>query len=496
MTKRTHLLQAALATILLALAILFFPHGTILPPVHASNVTIHLVAHYISGWNGTNPTITVLLGDSVTIVWSNGDSGVPHQFLLDIDRDGLDTTDCSPSADPCTTGASTTGGTVSFTASTAGSYKYYCTVHPTSMVGNFIVQSPGFSMTSTPSSLTIIQGSSTISTITLGSERGFSGTINLTPTIPPGGPTVGVSPTSVTVSPGSPATSTLTVSTTPSTPTGSYTVTVNGASSSTTNMTTVTVTVTAPNFSISSSPASLTVIQGSTPNITTIRLTSLNGFSGTISLTATVPQTGLTVSFNPTSVTVSSGGSGTSTMTVSTSSTPPGVYTAKINGTSGSTVNTTTINITVTIPDFTISPSLSILSLAQGSTTTATITLSSLSGFKGTLTLRGAISPSGPTVTFSPASVMLASGGTVTSIITASAMGGAGSPVSTGTYTLTVTVTNGTLTHTTTVMVTVGNSSASNLPLTVLAGVSVVLIAAAGITVYLVRRKTGRKQPS
>src|SRR5439155_933127 len=267
------------------------------------------VAYYASGWNGTtnpNPTIAVEQGDTVTIVWSNGDSGVYHQFLLDIDKDGTDMSDCSPSADPCT-GVTTTGGTVTFTASTDGSFTYYCTVHPGSMKGMFIVQPPGFSMAPNPSSLTILQGSSSASTISLSSEHGFTGTINLGASVSPTGPTASMMPTSVSVSPGSPATSTVIVSTSASTPGGPYTVTVNGTSGSTANMTTVNITVTIPDFNIKASLPSLSIAQGSTAT-TTITLTSLSGFKGTLTLTGTVSQPGPTVTFSPASVTLASGG--------------------------------------------------------------------------------------------------------------------------------------------------------------------------------------------
>src|SRR6267143_5314265 len=267
LTKRTRVMQAASASLILALAMLLLAPGAIFHDAHASTVTIHLVAYYVSGWNGTtnpNPTIPAQQGDSVTIVWSNGDTGIPHQFLLDIDKDGYsDSSDCSPTADPCTAGMLTTGGSVTFTASKAGSYTYYCTVHPFSMVGSFVVNPPpGFSMAPNPSSLTMGQSSSRTSTITLSSENGFTGTVNLGASVSPMGPSASLMPTMVTVSPGSPATSTLTVSTGATTSGGTYAVTVNGASGSITNMTTVSVIVIIPGFSIASSPSSLGVIQG------------------------------------------------------------------------------------------------------------------------------------------------------------------------------------------------------------------------------------------
>ena len=239
-----------------------------------------------------------------------------------------------------------------------------------------------------------------------------------------------------------------------------------------------------PDFSIASSPSSLGVIQGSAGNTTIITLSSLKGFAGTVSLTATPSQSGFIASFNPSSITLASGGSGTSIMTVSTSSTPPGFYSITVNGTSGSTTNATKVSITVTIPDFRLNPSPFSLSLSQGSAATTTITITSLSGFKGTLTLTGTTSPSGPSLSFNPASVTLPSGGSGTSIMTLSTNGSVG----TGSYTVTVTVTNGTLTHSTTVPVTIASRG---LPLTfvLLIGAGVGAAAIIGVAVFLLRRR-------
>src|SRR5467141_3213855 len=109
-----------------------------------------------------------------------------------------------------------------------------------------------------------------------------------------------------------------------------------------------------PDFGISATPASLSIQIGSS-GTSTIALTSLNGFAGTIGLSTAIACSGLclvypTASLNPTSVTLTSGGSGMSTLTVATSVlTTPGTYTITITATSGSITHTVTVTVTVSL---------------------------------------------------------------------------------------------------------------------------------------------------
>src|SRR6266705_1152437 len=96
-----------------------------------------------------------------------------------------------------------------------------------------------------------------------------------------------------------------------------------------------------PDFSIATSPTTMTISAGSS-GTSTVALTGLNGFTGGLDLTATVESGGLislspsSASLNPTTVILSSGGTGTSTLTVSTSLlTTPGTYTVTVTATSG-----------------------------------------------------------------------------------------------------------------------------------------------------------------
>src|SRR5262249_59191568 len=77
----------------------------------------------------------------------------------------------------------------------------------------------------------------------------------------------------------------------------------------------------------------------------TATVSPLNGFAGAVSLSISGLPSGATGTFNPTSI---SGGSGSSTLGVSTSSaTPIGSYTLTITGARGSPSRSTTVTLVV-----------------------------------------------------------------------------------------------------------------------------------------------------
>jgi hypothetical protein len=94
-------------------------------------------------------------------------------------------------------------------------------------------------------------------------------------------------------------------------------------------------------FTLSRSASTLSVTQGSSAT-DTISVTPENGFTGSVSFTATGLPSGVTASFSPTSSTTSS----TLTLTASSTATA-GTSTVTITGTSGSTTASTTIALTV-----------------------------------------------------------------------------------------------------------------------------------------------------
>jgi Abnormal spindle-like microcephaly-assoc'd, ASPM-SPD-2-Hydin len=129
-----------------------------------------------------------------------------------------------------------------------------------------------------------------------------------------------------------------------------------------------------PNFTLNANPSSLTIGQG-TSGTSTISVVPLNGFNGSVTLSASGLPSGVTAGFNPNPTTTSS----TLTLTASGSATP-GTVTVTITGVSGSLTQTTTLSLTVTAPAapaVTLSPtSLTWGSVAVGVTAAAkTVTL-------------------------------------------------------------------------------------------------------------------------
>jgi subtilase family serine protease len=202
--------------------------------------------------------------------------------------------------------------------------------------------SPNFTISASPASVSVVQGNNGTSTITTAVSGGFNSAIALSATGQPTGVTVSFSPTSI-AAPGS-GTSTMTIAVASTTAAGTYPITVTGAGGSVTQTATVTLTVTtvaAGNFTLSASPTSLTITRSS-HGTTTIKITPSNGFTGSVTLSASGLGTGVTASFSPNPAT----GTSTLTLTASSSATT-GTRTVTVTGVSGSLSHTTTISLRV-----------------------------------------------------------------------------------------------------------------------------------------------------
>jgi hypothetical protein len=205
-----------------------------------------------------------------------------------------------------------------------------------------------------------------------------------------------------------------------------------------------------PDFTIAAAPSSQTVIVGSSTSYTAT-VSPLNGFNGTVTLSHGVLPSGVTLTFLPTAI---SGGSGSSTVKVTTSpSTPVGTYTITLTGVSGKLTHSTTVQLTVAPkpkPDFAISASPSSQSVGRPGTVKYTVTVTALNGFTGTVTL-GKATGLPLKVTQSYSLLTITRSGSSTLKLTTQAGTAA------GTYTLTITGKsgNGLLIHSTTVSLTI-----------------------------------------
>ena len=205
-----------------------------------------------------------------------------------------------------------------------------------------------------------------------------------------------------------------------------------------------------PDFTISASPSSVTIVQGQQGS-STITTTVSGGFNNAINLSASGAPSGTTVSFNPNPI--AAPGAGTSTMTINVgSTTTPGTYPITVTGIGGTTQHTTTVTLTVTSSssgDFSISAVPASQSVRRGSRATYTATVTALNGFASNVNLSISGCPGRSTCTFSPNP--LSPPYPANSTLTVSTTSRTG----TGTYTLTITGTSGTLHHSTTVRLTV-----------------------------------------
>src|SRR5579864_8836040 len=202
-------------------------------------------------------------------------------------------------------------------------------------------QTPNFSLSASPASVSVTQGGNVGSTITVTPSGGFTGSVSLSASGLPAGVTAafGTNPTT--------STSTVTFTASATATTGTSTVTITGTSGSLTHTTTITLTVNpvggTPNFTISVSPSTLAVTRGTSGNYT-VTITGQNGFAGTVSLSVSGLGSRVTGTFSPTSVT----GSGTSTLRVSVGSRATrGNRALTITGTSGSLRHSASATLTV-----------------------------------------------------------------------------------------------------------------------------------------------------
>src|SRR2546426_917092 len=163
---------------------------------------------------------------------------------------------------------------------------------------------------------------------------------------------------------------------------GVYNLTVNGTGAPGNRSTPLTLTVSAaPDYTLSLSPAALTIGQGATAT-TTVTITRSN-FTGAVTLSLGGAPAGVTGSFNPA---VPTGTSSTLTVSVG-AAVAPGAYNLTVDGTGTPGNRSTPLTLTVSAaPDYSLSLAPVALTIERGATGTATVTITR-TNFTGAVTL-------------------------------------------------------------------------------------------------------------
>jgi len=302
---------------------------------------------------------------------------------------------------------------------------YNLTVNGTGAPGNratpltlTVSAAPDYSLSLSPTALTVGQGATGNTTVTI-TRTNFTGAVTLSLGNAPAGVTGAFSPAAPTGT-----SSTLTVSVAAAVAPGVYNLTVDGTGTPGNRSTPLTLTVSeAPDYTLSLSPAALTVDPGAT-GTTTVTIARTN-FTGAVTLSLGNAPTGVTGSFNPAAPT---GTSSTLTLSVG-AAVAAGTYNLTVDGTGAPGNRSTPLTLTVSAPgDYTLSLTPAELTVEQGATGTATVTITR-TNFTGAVTLSLGNAPSGVTGSFNPA----APTGTNSTLTV-----GVGATVAPGVYNLTV----------------------------------------------------------
>ena len=300
---------------------------------------------------------------------------------------------------------------------------------------HWLASAPDFTVSASPSTATTTPGGTASYSVSVAGVNGFTGDVSLS--------LAGLSaaqagwafgPAVVT---GGSGTARVDVTTTANIAPGSYLLALTGTSGSTTRTAYATLVIPAPpNFSMAVSPGSSTVPAGDTTTYT-VTVGAFNGFAGNVTLSVAGLPAGVgSAAFNPTAIT----GAGSSQLRITTLATAsPGTYPLTVTGTSGSLSHTATVVLTVTARDFTFSVSPSSAAVTRGQTASYTISVGSVGGFGGAVSLSVAGLPTGTTATFS-ANPVGPAGSSTLRLRTTSSTPRAG-------YTITVTGTAGALAH-------------------------------------------------
>lgn len=209
-----------------------------------------------------------------------------------------------------------------------------------------------FLVSTDPSTLSISQGHSANTTVTVTSMYGYSGTVALSVYYVSGGSlSSSFTPVNVNVPSNGKAKSILTITTASTSQVGNYTVAVIGQQQKKNAASLLTVHVlSSRDFMITTTPSTVTNAPG-TSNTVTVILSSLNGYNGTINLQATVPFGYITITGGQTPISLQNVQVAISSLTIKTSiDTPFGTYYITVTGLAGGVSHSAMITLVVADP--------------------------------------------------------------------------------------------------------------------------------------------------
>jgi uncharacterized membrane protein len=270
------------------------------------------------------------------------------------------------------------------------------------------VSPPSFSLVSPAPAISIAQGGSGTSTITVRPLYGFTGDVSLAATQLPKGVTASFTPNPTT------GTSVLTLTASSTSENGSFSVLITGTSGNVTATTYVPLSISlnpAATFTLSATPVTITGVSGASSQ-STVAVTFPSGYAGDVTLTASGAPVDFGWQFSPIVVY----GSGTSALTLSIQGpVTTGTYNITVTGTSGTLTVNTSFVLTILAPTYTLSSSVSYGTIIQGASLQSTITVTPSAGYSGSVNLTASGLSSGLTASFAP------NPATTTSILTLTA---------------------------------------------------------------------------
>jgi kumamolisin len=296
----------------------------------------------VVGSSGTS-TITAAIGGGFSSAVALSSTGAPTGVTVGFSPTSIASPGSGTSTATFTVASTSTPGTYPITITGKGDGLTETTSVSLTVTA---AATPAFTISASPTAVTVTAGSSGTSKITTAVSGGFSSVIALTSSGAPTGVTVGFSPTSI-AAPGS-GSSTVTFTVASTTTAGTYPITITGTGGGLTHTTSVSLTVSAVaqgTFTVSVSPTSGYLDQGQS-GFATVTVSVSGGFDSGVSFSATGVPSDVTYSFSPASI--AAPGSGTTDFNLSVPrNATTGTFPITITATGGGVTKTASLSLQI-----------------------------------------------------------------------------------------------------------------------------------------------------